>query len=222
MHVAVETAVRTLWPTASAADARMMARRFRDDPGRHFRAYTRGDLTFPQMRARRVAELASWLGVALPAQGWEWFEAAYAPAFTAALTVYADVRPAIATLRGVGLAVGVLTNSSADYTSQKLTAAGLDALFDIVVTRDTLGVGKPDRRVFDHACALLGDPPARVAYVGDEYDVDPLAARAAGLQGIWLRRPGDVADPADLADATARGIPVVASLADLGPLVAGR
>nr|WP_082570968.1 HAD-IA family hydrolase [Cellulomonas sp. Root485] len=52
------------------------------------------------------------------------------------------------------------------------------------------GFGKPDPRVFVEACRRLGTAPERTAYVGDELDVDAVAARAAGLLGIWVDRPG--------------------------------
>jgi putative hydrolase of the HAD superfamily len=60
----------------------------------------------------------------------------------------------------------------------------------VLVGVDTLGVGKPDPRVFAEACRRLGTAPGRTAYVGDELDVDARAATAAGLLGIWLDRPG--------------------------------
>ena len=60
----------------------------------------------------------------------------------------------------------------------------------MLVGVDTLGFGKPDPRVFVEACRRLGTAPERTAYVGDELDVDAVAARAAGLLGIWVDRPG--------------------------------
>ena len=58
----------------------------------------------------------------------------------------------------------------------------------MLVGVDTLGFGKPDPRVFALACELIGVDAANVAYVGDEYDIDALAANEAGLMGIWLDR----------------------------------
>ncbi|MDF2808213.1 MAG: haloacid dehalogenase, partial [Cellulosimicrobium sp.] len=78
--------------------------------------------------------------------------------------------------------------------------------------------GKPDPRVFAEACARLGTDPARTAYVGDELDVDARAARAAGLVGVWLDRPGTRRGgphPEDPESARASGVHVVHALADL-------
>ena len=62
------------------------------------------------------------------------------------------------------------------------------------------------RRAFLHACERMGSEPARTAYVGDDLVVDALAAREAGLTGIWLDRRGTWAD-GDV------GVPVVRSWA---------
>ena len=54
------------------------------------------------------------------------------------------------------LAVGIVTNVGADRQRRKLAMVGLGGRFDVVVGLDTLGFGKPDPRVFHHACELLG------------------------------------------------------------------
>ena len=56
---------------------------------------------------------------------------------------------------------------------------GSDALFD-------RGVAKPDRSAFLESCSRLGCSPTETLFVGDSMEVDALAARAAGLRGVWL------------------------------------
>src|SRR5690606_28922089 len=130
--------------------------------------------------------------------------------FAPALRAFDDVVLALQTCRERGLAVALLTNSSADYTGTKLALAGLAApvaeLTAGVVTRDTLGVGKPAPEVFHHACALMGLRPDEVVYVGDELDVDTCAALGAGLGAAWLRRPGYERDGEDAAHAASHGL----------------
>jgi FMN hydrolase / 5-amino-6-(5-phospho-D-ribitylamino)uracil phosphatase len=84
-----------------------------------------------------------------------------------------------------------LTNGNAD-----LERIGLGAYFQGSVTARSLGVAKPDRRIFHHACELLGLAPAQVLHIGDDFDLDVIGAVNAGLQAMWLRRePVDAIEP---------------------------
>lgn len=220
MHRAGALAAAALWPQADPERSQRAGVRFRDDPEGHFAAYTRGEVEFAEMRRARIAELATWLDQGVDDDLWDAFEAAYEPAFLAALAAFDDVVPTIRGLRSRGVAVGVLTNSSGRYTARKLAAAGLDGLFDVVCSTDTLGFGKPDPRAFHEACRLLGTEPARTAYVGDELRTDPLGAADAGMPAAWLVREG-TPDASGRRLVAARGLPVVAGLGDVLALVTG-
>ena len=125
-----------------------------------------------------------------------------------------------ASCSGLGIAVGALSNASVDYQSLKLERVGLADLVPMLVGVDTLGFGKPDPRVFIEACRLLGTDPARTAYVGDELDVDAVAARAAGLVGVWLDRPGPRRVPVSEHDVSASGVVVIRGLGELADALA--
>jgi putative hydrolase of the HAD superfamily len=217
MSAAAATALLRLWPDLDPERAREAGLRFRADPEGWFRAFTRGEIDFATMRTRRIESVATFLGRALPDGALETFQAAYEPVFARTLGAFDDAVGLLGEVAGAGLAVGALTNSGGDYTAGKLAAAGLDVLLPVVVTRDTLGFGKPDPRVFRHACAEVGAPPEATVYVGDEYDVDVLGALGAGLGAVWLSR--EPPDPSLLADARSRGVPVVSGLAEVVPLL---
>ncbi len=76
-----------------------------------------------------------------------------------------------------------LTNGNAD-----LAAIGLDVHFEGFVSASAVGCAKPDRRIFDHACAVLDLPAERIWHVGDDPHLDALGARAAGMRTVWLDR----------------------------------
>jgi FMN hydrolase / 5-amino-6-(5-phospho-D-ribitylamino)uracil phosphatase len=59
---------------------------------------------------------------------------------------------------------------------------------DVVATSSRLGVAKPDPAFFHRVVELAGAEAAEVAYVGDRVDNDVVAAQAAGLMAIHLRR----------------------------------
>ncbi len=216
MHRAGAAAATRVWPDADPERLAAAGVRFRDDPQGHFAAYTRGETDFAQMRRARLGELAAWLGQ--PDGEWSApFDAAYEPAFLDALEAFDDVRPAVGSLRDQGVLVGVLTNSAGDYTQAKLRAAGLEDLFDVVCSRDTLGFGKPDARAFHEAARRLGADPSRTAYVGDELTTDPLGAVGAGMPAAWLVRDGEPGEQERLLVAQ-HGVPVVRSLREIAGL----
>lgn len=220
MHAAGAVAARALWPEAHPGKVARAGVRFRDDPEGHFPAFVRGEVDFQWMRRSRVAALAEWLGQPVTDRLWASFEAHYEPAFLAAMTAFDDVRPMLERLRAAGLPVGVLTNSSQEYTDRKMRASGIEGAFDVVCSRDTLGFGKPDARAFHEACRRLGTEPAGTLYVGDELETDPLGAADAGLPAAWLVRDG-VPDGLEERRAGVRGIPVIHSLDEVVGLVQG-
>jgi putative hydrolase of the HAD superfamily len=89
---------------------------------------------------------------------------------------------------GAHLQIAVLTNG-ADYQQRaKLAACGLSELVGPVFSSDVIGFAKPDPRAYRHVCEQLRVNPSHVVHVGDRYDLDVVAARAAGLNAIYLDR----------------------------------
>jgi putative hydrolase of the HAD superfamily len=167
-----------------------MAQRYYDDPERWFPRYASGDVGFDVMRAGRLAEVATAFGLDVPGDAHRSFEDAYSPAFRRAQRLFPDVPGLLSAAERAGLPVALLTNSASAPTRVKLEALDLLERFDVVVTTDTLGFGKPDARVYLEACRLLETPPDRVVCVGDSLEWDVLGAEAAGLRAIWLDRTG--------------------------------
>jgi len=91
----------------------------------------------------------------------------------------------VQTLRPEGYAVGIAGNQPS-ATEHWLRAGGASA--DIVTSSATLGMAKPDLAFFRALCDLCGQPPRRVAYVGDRVDYDVLPAAAAGITAVLVRR----------------------------------
>lgn len=216
-------AATELWPRADPSRLAQAGLRYREDPGGHFRAFTRGERDLEEMRARRVEDVAGWLGEQATAEDLPRWTARFDQAFAEVLRPFDDVVGALRDCRERGWVVALLTNSSEAYTHDKLELAGLtDAVTELtvgVVTTDTLGIGKPAARVFHHACRLMGLDPDQVVYVGDELDVDTCGALAAGLGAAWLRRPGYERHEEHLAHAATRGLGPAASLTEVLELV---
>lgn len=104
--------------------------------------------------------------------------------------LYDDALPALQRL-AARWPVLALSNGNAD-----LERIGLAAWFRGSLGARELGVGKPDRRIFDAACARLDCAPHEVLHVGDDLALDVRGALDAGMQAAWVRRGDAVHDPA--------------------------
>ncbi|MDO5740481.1 MAG: HAD family hydrolase [Ornithinimicrobium sp.] len=210
MREAGAAAALSLWPHSGPGLAKAAGRRYHCDPQGHFRAFTRGELDLDSMRRHRVREVADWMGASCSESDVARWKGVFDEVFGAVLVVFDDVLPTLQRCRESGLPLAFLTNASADYTWVKLQRCGLAELVrerEIpVITKDTLGVGKPAPAVFEHAAQALGFAPSQVAHIGDELDVDPLAALAAGMGAGWVRRPGYEVSAPELATAAEHGL----------------
>jgi len=218
MVTAGAVAVAHLWPEAGDEVHRAAGIRFHGDPAGFFERFTTGELSFAEMREARVADLVEAFSFTAIDNAIQRFEDTYAPAFFANVRLFDDVLPLVTAATAAGIPLGLLTNSASDYTQRKLETAGLEGVFAVVATRDTLGFGKPDPRAFRHACELLGAAPNETLYVGDHVEIDAIAAKDAGLYAVWLRR--DQGDRPGARLAHAHGIRVVGSLTEVVALLA--
>ena len=103
-------------------------------------------------------------------------------------TLYGDVVPALAALRGGGLRLGVLSDADTEWLTASVTRNTLDC--DVVVSSEELRCYKPHSSVFLEACRRLGTAAASTVYVGDNPRLDVVGARNAGLTAVWLNRSG--------------------------------
>ncbi|MFC8308001.1 HAD family hydrolase [Streptomyces olivaceus] len=112
---------------------------------------------------------------------------------------YPDAAEVLETLRGRGVAVGVVSNIGWDLRPV-FRAHGLDRYVDTYVLSYEHGIRKPDARLFSAACDALGAEPVETLMVGDDRDADggaaalgcsvhfvdhlPVAERPAGLRPV--------------------------------------
>lgn len=163
---------------------------WRTDPGGFYRRYTRGEMDHDTQRLHRAVLLhETFGGPPVTEEGFAAWDEIFWGTFERSWTAHVDARAAVDAVLAAGLRAGVVTNAAAELQERKLELAGLADL-PVLVGVDTLGVGKPDPRVFLEGARLLGTDPVRTAYVGDEPTVDALAAHEAGLTGVWIDRAG--------------------------------
>jgi putative hydrolase of the HAD superfamily len=102
---------------------------------------------------------------------------------------FAPVPGALAGLQDLGVRMGVITNWDVSARSI-LERTDLARYFEQVVVSSEVGCEKPERRIFDLAADRAGVPPLECLYVGDNYYVDAVGARAAGMRPLVVNRFG--------------------------------
>lgn len=90
--------------------------------------------------------------------------------------------------------LGILSNGFKDSQYQKLDSAKIKHFFQFVITSDVVGVSKPHPDIFRYAIEKSGYKPEEIAYVGDDYQVDALAANKMDITGILFDPHNKVED----------------------------
>ncbi|WP_018222313.1 HAD family hydrolase [Salinispora pacifica] len=174
-----------------------------------------GELTYEECQRQRVN---GFLGRTLNDVEADAWLRRYTALFERAWTAFPDVTAALAALP---YRHGILSNSSTAHQERRLTALGLRHHFEVLLCADRLARAKPDPSAFLAGCEALGLPPDAVAYVGDQLDTDAVAARDAGLVGIWLDRARSTAAATSRSTVPVPvGVHRIPSLADLPRLLA--
>ena len=113
-------------------------------------------------------------------------EAAFEVFFAARQRVelFKDALPALA-FWSQRYPVVALSNGNAD-----VHRVGIGQHFHASVSAQSLGVAKPDLRIFVAGAQAAGVLPHEVLHVGDDAHADCMGALEAGMQVVWLNRDG--------------------------------
>lgn len=122
------------------------------------------------------------------------------------LPAYPDAEPGLTTLKSAGHRIVALTNGTERSVRALLQHAGIDGLFEMILSADTIRTFKPDPAVYDlvQRAGVSGEQAWLVS--GNPFDV--IGAKARGLKAAWVRRePGRLFDPWEFApDAVIRNL----------------
>jgi putative hydrolase of the HAD superfamily len=107
--------------------------------------------------------------------------------------LYADTLQALALLSNK-YTLGLLTNGAPDLQRKKIAGAGLGGYFDQVLISGDVGIGKPDRRVFEIMLTRLKASPEATLMIGNSLITDVQGAQRAGMRAVWVNRPDNSRD----------------------------
>ncbi|MGB5066173.1 MAG: haloacid dehalogenase type II [Albidovulum sp.] len=130
------------------------------------------------------------------------------------LDAYLEVPAMLAALKDRGLATAILSNGTPDMLAAAVRSAGIGGLLDDTLSVESVGIFKPDARVYRVVTERFSCTPSQVLFVSSN-GWDAAAAAGFGFRVAWVNRAGAPVDrlPAQphhiLADLT--GIPEIAA-----------
>ena len=102
---------------------------------------------------------------------------------------YTDSLPALQALKEKNLRMGVISNIS-EQIDAYIDKAGFADYFAYKITSFEAGCDKPQPQIFQLALKRAGVTAAETLFVGDQYELDVLGARSAGITPILIDRDG--------------------------------
>ena len=111
------------------------------------------------------------------------------------LPAFDDVPDSLRSLAAAEFRLYAFSNGIADAVSGLLEHAGIDELFDGVVSVDTLQTFKPNPDVYHHVVEVTASTPENCWLISSNA-FDVIGAVSAGIKAAWLQRSTDaVFDP---------------------------
>ena len=150
----------------------------------HFDRHVRGELTHDEQRRARIRDV--FQAPSLTDADADRLMREFLDIYQASWRLFDDVLPVLDALGDRPL--GVITNGTELQQRGKLERMGIADRFEVILTSETAGLGKPDPRIFVQAAARLNAPPDGCVHVGDDWLRDVEGARGAGFRAVWLDR----------------------------------
>lgn len=101
--------------------------------------------------------------------------------------LYEDALPCIQSLKQMGMVLGIISNITKDWT-KIFGELGLDSQLDFIVTSVDVPPGKPHPAIFLKALEQAHISASQAVHVGDQYHIDVVGARNAGIRPLLLDR----------------------------------
>lgn len=109
------------------------------------------------------------------------------------LQAYPEVPEMLGTLKSLGLQTAILSNGSPDMLQGAVRSAGIGDVLDDVLSVESVGVFKPDPRVYDLVGQRFGCDKSDVLFVSSN-GWDAAAAAGYGFNSVWVNRMGEPVD----------------------------
>ncbi|MCL4160434.1 UNVERIFIED_CONTAM: hypothetical protein GTU68_002478 [Idotea baltica] len=109
------------------------------------------------------------------------------------LGAYAEVPTMLQSLKEAGLNTGILSNGSPAMLRGAVDSAGIAGVLDALLSVESVGIFKPDARVYDLVGAEFGCAKSEVLFVSSN-GWDAAAATGYGFNTAWVNRADEPMD----------------------------
>ncbi|WP_299676697.1 haloacid dehalogenase type II [uncultured Roseobacter sp.] len=109
------------------------------------------------------------------------------------LQSYPEVPEMLRALKEGGLSTAILSNGSPDMLEGAVSSAGIEALLDDTLSVESVGVFKPDARVYDLVAKRFGCNTDEILFVSSN-GWDAACAARYGFATVWVNRGADPVD----------------------------
>ncbi|MGC1503096.1 MAG: haloacid dehalogenase type II [Sulfitobacter sp.] len=109
------------------------------------------------------------------------------------LKAYDEVPAMLAALKTAGLNTAILSNGSPEMLAGAVKSAGIEDLLDVSLSVQSVGIFKPDARVYDLVESHFGCAKSKVLFVSSN-GWDVAAATGYGFTTAWVNRSGEPMD----------------------------
>ncbi len=109
------------------------------------------------------------------------------------LACYPEVPAMLAQLKQAGLNTAILSNGSPAMLDGAVKSAKIEAVLDDVLSVESVGVFKPDRRVYDMVQDRFGGARDEVLFVSSN-GWDAAGAAGYGFETVWVNRANEPVD----------------------------
>jgi len=102
--------------------------------------------------------------------------------------LFPDSLPVLEEIKRNGYAMAVVSDAQKAFCLEEGQMLGINDFFDHIVLSTQYGFRKPDSRLFEIACSLLGITPSEAVYIGDHPEKDVEGAKNIGMPVILINR----------------------------------
>ena len=109
------------------------------------------------------------------------------------LGAYPEVPAMLNALKSAGFDTAILSNGSPDMLDTAVSSAGIGDLLDAILSVESVGVFKPDARVYDLVGSHFGTRRYEVLFVSSN-GWDAAGASGYGFHTVWVNRANEPVD----------------------------